>query len=131
MSSAVAMNRRISKENQGNGGGLPPLQQGQDHNTGSGQIRGGRGPRKVVKGTPVQQCWQVLNFHEKRLNRIDQYIFAKESGGKEGTAESNVQMKEIMQKLRRLEQENAAFRQHLMRMNQQKSNTVSLEVSEE
>ena len=127
MSSAVAMNRRISKESQG-GGGLPQLQQ-QDARTArqGGSSKG----TKVVKGTPVQQCWQILNFHEKRLNRIDQYIFAKENGGKEGQVESNVQMKEIMQKLRRLEQENASFRQHLMRMNQQKSNTVSLEVTEE
>ncbi len=44
MSSAVAMNRRISKESQG-GGGLPPLQQ-QDARTAR---QGGAKGTKVVK----------------------------------------------------------------------------------
>ena len=126
MSSAVAMNRRISKESQGSGG-LPPLQQGDSRTSRHGGQHKGA---KVVKGTPVQQCWQVLNFHEKRLNRIDQYIFAKENGTNEGSVENNVQMAEVMQKLHRLEQENAAFSQHLMQLNK-KSSTMSLEVTEE
>ena len=28
----------------------------------------------AVDGTPLQQQWKVLNFHEKRLNKIEQYL---------------------------------------------------------
>ena len=27
-----------------------------------------------VGGTPVQQCWQILNYHEKRLNNLDEFL---------------------------------------------------------
>ncbi len=26
---------------------------------------------RAAEGSPLQQCWQVLNFHERRLNKID------------------------------------------------------------
>ena len=28
----------------------------------------------AVDGTPLQQQWQVLNFHETRINKIEKYL---------------------------------------------------------
>ena len=28
----------------------------------------------AIDGTPLQQQWQILNFHEKRINKIEQYL---------------------------------------------------------
>ena len=28
-------------------------------------------PPKLIDGTPLQQQWKVLNFHEERINRIE------------------------------------------------------------
>tara|TARA_B100001540_G_C15172359_1_gene358186 strand:- start:85 stop:372 length:288 start_codon:yes stop_codon:yes gene_type:complete len=27
-----------------------------------------------IAGTPVQQHWKILNFHEKRINKIESYL---------------------------------------------------------
>ncbi len=31
-------------------------------------------PRPGLKGTAIQQCWQILNFHELRLNKVDTFL---------------------------------------------------------
>jgi hypothetical protein len=31
---------------------------------------------QTVPGTPMQQMWQVLNFHEERLKQLTQHLLA-------------------------------------------------------
>ena len=64
MSSAVAMNRKIAAQNQ---------------NLHSEEYVDRRQPQRQVarprlSGTPVQQCWQVLNYHEQRLGAMDKFL---------------------------------------------------------
>jgi len=56
MSSAVAMNRRVARQTNNTV---------QEFDRQTDQNRQQR-PRQA-KGTPAQQCWTVLNFHETRL----------------------------------------------------------------
>lgn len=58
MSSAIAMNRKIASQ-----GGRQIEEQK------SNLQQGG-----VVGGTPIQQQWQVLNYHETRLNKMDGFL---------------------------------------------------------
>jgi hypothetical protein len=123
MSSAVAMNRRIAKER----GDSSTVQEFVPAPSGRQQsIR--------AKGTPVQQCWRVLNFHETRLNRIEEQTHvltrnARMTQGGEGVDSSQLSL--LMQRMDRLEQENIAFRKHFQQMNQKASKkSMSLEVSE-
>ena len=66
MSSAVAMNRRIAKEN----GGPTIVQEFIPAPSGR------NGPSRV-QGTPLQQCWRILNFHETRFRRKVNELFWK------------------------------------------------------
>ena len=31
-----------------------------------------------IAGTPVQQHWKILNFHEQRINKIESYLGEKD-----------------------------------------------------
>ena len=123
MASAVAMNRRIAKEN----GGPATVQEFIPAPSGR------NGPSRV-QGTPVQQCWRILNFHETRLNRIEEQTHvltrnARTMQGGEGVDSSQLSL--LMQRMDRLEQENIAFRKHFQQMNQKASKkSMSLEVTE-
>jgi len=35
---------------------------------------------KVIPGTPLQQMWTILNFHEQRLSQMTQYLQQVEAG---------------------------------------------------
>jgi len=124
MSSAVAMNRRIAKEKGG-----PLVEEFKP-------APSGRGRTSRVNGTPVQQCWQILNFHETRLNRLEEQTHvlthhARSTQENGGSNESSSQIKLLVQRMDRLEQENAVFRKHLQQMNQKSSKkSMTLEVSE-
>jgi len=123
MSSAVAMNRRIAKER----GDSSTVQE-------FVPAPSGRQQASRVQGTPVQQCWRILNFHETRLNRIEEQTHvltrnARMTQGGEGVDSSQLSL--LMQRMDRLEQENIAFRKHFQQMNQKASKkSMSLEVSE-
>ena len=65
MSSAVAMNRKIAAQNQN-------LQH--DEYVDRRQPQRHVQPRPALQGTPVQQCWQVLNYHEQRLTAMDKFL---------------------------------------------------------
>lgn len=123
MSSAVAMNRRIAKE-RGDTSTVQefvPAPSGRQHAT-------------TVKGTPIQQCWRVLNFHETRLNRIEEQTHVLTRNARmmqRGEGVDSSQLSVLMQRMDRLEQENIAFRKHFQQMNQKASKkSMSLEVSE-
>lgn len=58
MSSSSAMNRRISR----NAPGAVRQQQNMQP------------PRKQLSGTPLQQHYQILTFHEKRIKSMEQAL---------------------------------------------------------
>ena len=35
---------------------------------------------KIIPGTPLQQMWTILNFHEQRLSQMTQYLQQVEAG---------------------------------------------------
>ena len=35
---------------------------------------------KTIPGTPLQQMWTILNFHEQRLSQMSQYLQQVEAG---------------------------------------------------
>ena len=122
MSSAVAMNRRVSKQN---GESVPDFQTNVSNNM---PVR--HRPRQA-SGTPIQQCWTIMNFHETRLNNIEDQLHFITRHIRSGTSESNDNNLQIlMQRMDRLEKENVSLRQFNQREKSSKK-SMSLEVSEE
>jgi len=92
-------------------------------------------PPVDAAGTPLQQLWQIANFHEKRLNRVErahiatsadvartlQSVTAGEGAGRSGS---------VMAELRSLAERVAALETKGKGRTKSKKNTVSLEVSE-
>ena len=58
------------------------------------------GPR-VLKGTPFQQHYQILNFHEKRLARVEKRL-ATGGGGGSAAAANEQQVKMLVQHVQQL-----------------------------
>jgi hypoxanthine phosphoribosyltransferase len=87
-----------------------------------------RQPR-YMNGNPTQQLWKICTFHETRIARMEQQIhkLSHESNNKK------VQPLEgILQKLNRLEQENASFRKYITDANKkQEKKSVSLAIEEQ
>jgi hypothetical protein len=119
MSSAVAMNRRVSKQN---GESVPDFQTNVSNNM---PVR--HRPRQA-SGTPIQQCWTIMNFHETRLNNIEDQLHFITRHIRSGTSESNDNNLQIL--MDRLEKENVSLRQFNQREKSSKK-SMSLEVSEE
>jgi hypothetical protein len=124
MSSAVAMNRRVAKER--NDGSYEDFNS-QNYNTNSERLS----HNPTIGGTPVQQCWTILNFHETRLNRIEAQTHKLTHLHKmSNNVASSDQIELLMKRVDALEKENARLRQHLTQ-DQGKKNTMSLDVSEQ
>ena len=122
MSSAVAMNRRVSKQN---GESVPDFQTNVSNNM---PVR--HRPRQA-SGTPIQQCWTIMNFHETRLNNIEDQLHFITRHIRSGTSESNDNNLQILlQRMDRLEKENVSLRQFNQREKSSKK-SMSLEVNEE
>jgi len=122
MSSAIAMNRRVSQQE---GTREPPVF----------QTPPPRNRMTHMNGTPVQQCWTILNFHEKRLNNIETQThqlthFARNNDtGKNGTGNNDMQI--LLQRMDRLEEENVALRKYLQQQQNPGKKSMSLEISED
>ena len=99
------------------------------------------GTSNYAEGTSAQQCWQVLNFHEKRLNRTDAtfklvYVAVEElrkdmtDRGKDAGQYRNLvgQIAAVDDKLNRLYQTVATL--SATAANNAKTNAVQLEVTE-
>ena len=148
MSSAVAMNRRVSKQN---GESVPDFQTNVSNNmpvrhrprqasgtpiqqcwTLSNNMQDRRMERpRQAGGTPIQQCWTIMNFHETRLNNIEDQLHFITRHIRSGTSESNDNNLQILlQRMDRLEKENVSLRQFNQREKSSKK-SMSLEVSEE
>ena len=121
MSSAVAMNRRISRDtNAPNGSNMMNNQfevpQSQTQN---------EGPR-LLRGNAMQKHYQILNFHETRLNQVFDQVHILTSKLEKLEPETNL-------RLQRLEQENAALRRFIVSIQKEQgttNNTVTLDVTE-
>ena len=124
MSSSVAISRRIAKQN---GEKVPDFQTNLSNNM---QDRRMERPRQAG-GTPIQQCWTIMNFHETRLNNIESQVHLLTSYTRNNSNEgANDNLQILMQRMDRLEQENVALRQIIQKQSQSKK-SMSLEVSEE
>ncbi len=95
-------------------------------------------PPVPAAGTPVQQLWQIANFHERRLNRVErahvenaatlaqqlQASRGQEGGGVTQSVEN--ELKKLASRIARLE----ASVDKPKAGGKKKKNTVSLEVTE-
>jgi len=70
MSSAVAMNRKIAHKSNAS----PDISSEAQHMQRGGGRTNIQRPKAGLRGTPIQQCWQILNFHEKRLNDVGDFL---------------------------------------------------------
>ena len=121
MSSAVAMNRRVARQTNDT---LQEFDRQTDQNRQQRPIQ--------AKGTPVQQCWTVLNFHETRLKNIEDQVHRLTATIKnsDGTENASSEVRLLLQRMDRLEKENAIFRQALQSNTKSGKKSMSLEVSE-
>jgi hypothetical protein len=126
MSSSVAISRRIAKQN---GEKVPDFQTNLSNNMQDRQTQ--RQMPRQAGGTPAQQCWTIMNFHETRLNNIESQVHLLTSYARNNSNEgANDNLQILMQRMDRLEQENVALRQIIQKQSQSKK-SMSLEVSEE
>jgi hypothetical protein len=118
MSSSVAMNRRISR----NAGEVNEFQM-QGNSMGMGENR-----NRLLNGTPLQKQYQILNFHETRLNEVYKQVHIL-------TAKLDKLEPDTNLRLNRLEQENAALRRHIMSLQKSTENNnnsnINVEVNED
>ncbi len=127
MASAIAMNRKIASTSDGRQ--TEYSESNRDNTT-------RRQARPILRGTPVQQIWQVTNWHETRFKRLDEFLVALSTEKNMTLLGLNQNRKDIVElqlKNQRLEAEVAALKQHLInqgRNNKKAKKGVSLEVLE-
>jgi len=96
--------------------------------------------QQTIPGTPIQQMWHILNFHETRLTQLSQFLQKQESnngntneGDNSHTAQSETehmiqyntllqQVQELTDRVEKLEAENKQLSQ---------GNMVSLSIEED
>jgi len=54
-------------------------------------------PPQKIPGTPLQQMWTILNFHEQRLSQVSSYLQHLESESKVTSQEQNEKPSETEQ----------------------------------
>jgi len=129
MASAIAMNRKIASASTGRQTEYSESSRGESNPS-------RRQARPVLQGTPVQQIWQVTNWHETRFKRLDEFLVALSTEKNMTLLGLNQNRKDIVElqlKNQRLEAEVAALKQHLInqgRNNKKAKKGVSLEVLE-
>jgi len=116
--------RRVPKESNSK------ISSSSNHNTVTSQ-------QQTIPGTPIQQMWHILNFHETRLTQLSQFLQNQESNsgniGEKGENTSETehmiqyntllqQVQELNERVERLETENKELSQ---------GNMVSLSIEED
>ena len=82
-----------------------------------------------MNGTPTQQLWKICSFHETRINQMETQIHKLSHLTNSNKSDKNLEG--IFQKLERLEQENASFRNYITNANKkQEKKSISLEIEE-
>ena len=89
---------------------------------------------KTIPGTPLQQMWTVLNFHEQRLSQMTQYLQQVEAGNSNN--EQSVQPTETEQMIQynTLLQQVSELSERVANLEAQKSNTgggVTMSIEED
>ena len=126
MSSAVAMNRKIAAAT---GGQIPTEYNHHDEHITK--------PLPQLRGTPIQQLWQISNWHEMRFKKMDDFLYSSSQQKQLTMLGVNQNRRDIdlmKEKNVRLEAELAAIKQHLINNMQSKAGKkkgVTLEVTEE
>ena len=92
-------------------------------------------PPVDAAGTPLQQLWQIANFHEKRLNRVERAHIATTADVARklqsvAAVEDEGHSESVVAELRSLAERVAALETKGKGRTKSKKNTVSLEVSE-
>ncbi len=89
---------------------------------------------KTIPGTPLQQMWTILNFHEQRLSQMTQYLQQVEAGNSNN--EQSVQPTETEQMIQynTLLQQVSELSERVANLEAQKSNTgggVTMSIEED
>jgi len=89
---------------------------------------------KTIPGTPLQQMWTILNFHEQRLSQMTQYLQEVEAGNSNN--EQSVQPTETEQMIQynTLLQQVSELSERVANLEAQKSNTgggVTMSIEED
>ena len=89
---------------------------------------------KTIPGTPLQQMWTILNFHEQRLSQMTQYLQQVETGNSNN--EQSVQPTETEQMIQynTLLQQVSELSERVANLEAQKSNTgggVTMSIEED
>ena len=117
MSSSNAINRRIQRDTN-------MTQQESFTNN----FQGENTQPNTLSGTTSQQHYQILNFHERRLNQVFEQVHVLTASLKKLEPDVNV-------RLYRLEQENASLRKHMASLmatisSTSSNNSMSLNINE-
>jgi TolA-binding protein len=84
---------------------------------------------RSMNGNPTQQLWKICTFHETRINQMETQIHKLSHLTNSNKSDKNLEG--IFQKLERLEQENASFRNYITNANKkQEKKSISLEIEE-
>ena len=69
---------------------------------------------QIVPGTPMQQMWHILNFHEERLKQLTQYLHMRKSTNSNTNQKSGAQhlaeYNTLLQQVVRVENKSKYFR---------------------
>ena len=89
---------------------------------------------KTIPGTPLQQMWTILNFHEQRLSQMTQYLQQVEAGNSNN--EQSVQPTETEQMIQynTLLQQVSELSERVANLEAQNSNTgggVTMSIEED
>tara|TARA_B100001287_G_scaffold269486_1_gene267021 strand:+ start:997 stop:1374 length:378 start_codon:yes stop_codon:yes gene_type:complete len=102
----------------------------------SRQNSSGSAPPQQIPGTPLQQMWTILNFHEQRLSQVSSYLQHLETGNngnskeqieKPSETEQMIQYNTILQQVSELTDRVAKLEAE---KNNSSTNNVSLSIED-
>lgn len=122
------MNRKIARDSAG--AGFQPTEYSEQPQKSEKTV-------PVLRGTPVQQLWQITNWHETRLKKVDAFL-SHSSAEKHltmlGVNQNRRDIEVLKEQNARLEAELAAIKKHLVgnasTKGTKKGKGVTLEVTE-
>ncbi len=89
---------------------------------------------KTIPGTPLQQMWTILNFHEQRLSQMSQYLQQVEVGETNNQQKAQPTETEQMIQYNTLLQQVSELSERVANLEAQKSNTgggVTMSIEED
>ena len=89
---------------------------------------------KTIPGTPLQQMWTILNFHEQRLSQMTQYLQQVEAGETNNQQKAQPTETEQMIQYNTLLQQVSELSERVANLEAQKSNTgggVTMSIEED